>query len=271
MMCSSSIWLSSYSNRPAKLFDGVEQRLTIYLKSPHPGDVYSASYTHWYAEERGTLFEELCYEKSDRIGDGKFPAKTGKAIERAILSKMAKCKGRIFDFESRGAYGIWYHDAPTYWIRCLPFEPNIGIKSSKSDHYHKISAATQRDADIMCSILNSSIFYFHFKLISNCRDFGPKELRTFCVPQLNQQAISKLAEIGAELGRSLRENAKRSKREYSSGIVEYEEYFPQLSKQAIDRIDEVLGECYGFTQEELDFVINYDIKYRLGRPDDKVE
>jgi len=26
----------------------------------------------------------------------------------------------------------------------------------------------------------------------------------------------------------------------------------------------VLGEHYGFTAEELDFIINYDIKYRLG-------
>jgi len=26
-----------------------------------------------------------------------------------------------------------------------------------------------------------------------------------------------------------------------------------------------LGEHYGFTEEELDFIINYDIKYRMGR------
>jgi hypothetical protein len=32
--------------------------------------------------------------------------------------------------------------------------------------------------------------------------------------------------------------------------------------QAIDR---VLARHYGFTNEELDFIINYDIKYRMGR------
>jgi len=26
-----------------------------------------------------------------------------------------------------------------------------------------------------------------------------------------------------------------------------------------------IGALYGFTAEELDFIINYDIKYRLGR------
>ena len=30
-------------------------------------------------------------------------------------------------------------------------------------------------------------------------------------------------------------------------------------------LDRVLAEHYGFTDEELDFIINYDIKYRMGR------
>jgi hypothetical protein len=29
--------------------------------------------------------------------------------------------------------------------------------------------------------------------------------------------------------------------------------------------DIVLAKHYGFTDEELDFIINYDIKYRMGR------
>jgi hypothetical protein len=34
---------------------------------------------------------------------------------------------------------------------------------------------------------------------------------------------------------------------------------------AVDEIDKVLAKHYGFTDEELDFIINYDIKYRMGR------
>ena len=36
-------------------------------------------------------------------------------------------------------------------------------------------------------------------------------------------------------------------------------------KPIIDQIDKVLAKHYGFTDEELDFIINYDIKYRMGR------
>ena len=37
-----------------------------------------------------------------------------------------------------------------------------------------------------------------------------------------------------------------------------------LFESVIDEIDKVLAKHYGFTDEELDFIINYDIKYRMG-------
>ncbi|MCB6902932.1 hypothetical protein LK429_04630 [Hoylesella buccalis] len=48
------------------------------------------------------------------------------------------------------------------------------------------------------------------------------------------------------------------------GIVESYVYKKKLSKPIIDEIDKVLARHYGFTEEELDFIINYDIKYRMG-------
>ncbi len=37
-----------------------------------------------------------------------------------------------------------------------------------------------------------------------------------------------------------------------------------FSSPIIDKIDKVLAKHYGITEEELDFIINYDIKYRMG-------
>ena len=37
------------------------------------------------------------------------------------------------------------------------------------------------------------------------------------------------------------------------------------NKPTFDEIDTVLAGHYGFTAEELCFILNYDIKYRLGR------
>jgi hypothetical protein len=61
--------------------------------------------------------------------------------------------------------------------------------------------------------------------------------------------------------------AKSRRRIYNyvtSGRVEYDEFYMKLSKPIIDEIDKVLAKHYGFTEEELDFIINYDIKYRMG-------
>ena len=43
----------------------------------------------------------------------------------------------------------------------------------------------------------------------------------------------------------------------------------QNFKPIIDEIDRVLAQHYGFTEEELDFIINYDIKYRMGKDNEE--
>jgi len=37
-----------------------------------------------------------------------------------------------------------------------------------------------------------------------------------------------------------------------------------LKTRHIDEIDKTLAKHYGFIEEELDYIINYDIKYRMG-------
>jgi hypothetical protein len=39
----------------------------------------------------------------------------------------------------------------------------------------------------------------------------------------------------------------------------------RLTVRSREEIDRVPAAHYGFTDEELDFIINYDIKYRMGR------
>ena len=39
---------------------------------------------------------------------------------------------------------------------------------------------------------------------------------------------------------------------------------PKKSEPLIDEVDRVLSKHYGYSDEELDFIINYDINYRMG-------
>jgi hypothetical protein len=74
--------------------------------------------------------------------------------------------------------------------------------------------------------------------------------------------------LGENLQKSLTANAEHKTIQTRDGSeIAYAEFFASKSKPVIDEIDGILAEHYGFTHEELDFIINYDIKYRLGQDD----
>lgn len=264
-------WVSTYSNRPGKIFHGVEQRLTILLRLRRGSTIFTTYYQHWYEEERDMLMQRLSYYPTRLIQTRSMPYKIGDVVGRHVLEKILAKSAPITSLKSVGNFGCWYHDGPTYWIRALSFEPNIGLKSDKSNHYHKIATKTKEDALILSAILNSSTFYYYFKLISNCRDFGSKEFDEYKIGQITGADRHALSELGERLGTRLQSTAGLSSRKYPSGYVEYEEYYPQKAKPIIDEIDRVLAKHYGFTEEELDFIINYDIKYRMGKDNEEEE
>ena len=49
-----------------------------------------------------------------------------------------------------------------------------------------------------------------------------------------------------------------------SGKITYQEFSLRPVKPLIDDVDRLLAQHYGFTAEELDYILNYDIKYRMG-------
>jgi hypothetical protein len=65
---------------------------------------------------------------------------------------------------------------------------------------------------------------------------------------------------------SYRQNSTLRTVEYvTKGNITVQYFNFRPSKPIIDEIDRVLAKNYGFSDEELDFIINYDIKYRLGQ------
>lgn len=262
---SNDYWVSSYSNRPGKLFRGVEQRLVIFLRSMSDGVGYTTNYKHWYEEERESLFALLSYFPAEFFLSRGVPYKIGSHTESLVLKKLNTMRESIILLEGAGKHLCWFHDGPTYWIRGLPFEPESNTRSGRSNHYHRIVCPTHENAMALCAILNSSTFYYFFKSISNCRDFGVKELYVFPLSKLNIGSRAELCNLGLELGSRLKRTAKDCSRVYPSGKIQYKEYYPAISKNIIDKIDLVLGKEYHFTDEELDFIINHDIKYRMGR------
>jgi len=264
LLTKSKSWFSSFSNRPGKLFENVEQRLTIALSrsGSETGNYYASKYQHWYVEERGCLFNKLGYYNNRLWDDNLSLFKLGSKLEEDICNQLyyssqRELRTKLSSFLV-GEYQCYFHNAPTYFIRAMAFKPNNGEGMKESSHYKVLSCAFENS---LACILNSSLYYWFFKSISNCRDFAVREILPFPVGDLSNLDFEN---IGEQLSESYLQNRAIKSRVYPSGLVYYEEYYPAKSKPIIDEIDKVLAKHYGFTEEELDFIINYDIKYRMG-------
>jgi hypothetical protein len=62
---------------------------------------------------------------------------------------------------------------------------------------------------------------------------------------------------------------RRHARHLKRGKTDSYTIYARESKKIIDDIDGVLADLYGLTIEERDFIINYDIKYRMGNDNDE--
>lgn len=117
-------------------------------------------------------------------------------------------------------------------------------------------------AKIYDSMESSNLFWWYYSL--NFDMFNLKDYMIFSFRltyDINKSLI--------ELSLSLEEDMNKKKNilvvnNKTRGIVESYVYKKKLSKPIIDEIEKVLARHYGFTEEELDFIINYDIKYRMG-------
>jgi hypothetical protein len=80
-----------------------------------------------------------------------------------------------------------------------------------------------------------------------------------------------LVEKTNSLMKAYRETAVRREIPYkATGLVEYDEFYPRKVKDEIDKVDIVLGPIVGLTDEQVDFVCNFDLKFRtLAEPVDK--
>jgi hypothetical protein len=114
--------------------------------------------------------------------------------------------------------------------------------------------------------MNSTLFYWFYLNYSDGHNFTKYVISSIPFTFPEREIAKKLKSLTSKLMNDLEKNSNRKSAYYkATGQVEYDEYFPKKSKAIIDEIDAVLAEHYGFTKEELDFIINYDIKYRMGK------
>ena len=269
-----SIWLSNYAERPSKLFVGAEVLLTIILARKGLSTskrLYSTPLFKWSASERPFLFERLAYcPVKEKLKPFVIP-KLGRPLERSILAKMTTGGGQLGHcFRRESDYQIYYRiGGGRYWKIFTNFQPYFSLNGKKiaSSRENHLYFDSERIRDAVLSILSSSCFYWYFMISTNGRDLNRIDLEEYplSLNTLSARHQDILMALCASLMEDYRNKGQRKDKTSSlTGRIVYQEFYPRLSKPILDQIDSALAQHYGLDAEELDFILNYDIKHRMG-------
>jgi tRNA1(Val) A37 N6-methylase TrmN6 len=266
------IWNSYYSAsaQPSTLFNGVRHRLQIIISNKNKDNAncqcYTTNFIKWFSNERDVLFNTCLNYVLLRDNDTK-KEKISNLIELTILDKI-HINNNINEFIVDDGLQLFYHNAPVSWHKVfnfIPFYSESGIVK-QSSHLKSICFPSEEYLSITLCLLNSSLFYWYNWHFSNCRDLSSKDIlgMKLSLDKISDSNVKELKNLSSLLMEDLKSHSKIYKR-VSKGIkTEFDSFYPMFSKPIIDKIDKVLAKHYGFTEEELDFIINYDIKYRMG-------
>ena len=256
---------STFGFRPAKLFDGgtsANIHLSIVLCNGKK-DTSSMHHIKWNALFRKYLFltlpiyvtetSALCkiYKKLLRI---KSP------VEYSVLFKMASYKPVCSQFSLSSNY-VYYRSTGGLHYRVFSLFPTYSKKETV------VGFRKKEDSLIMFAIYASNLWNMFYYSVANCLDVAQYEISYFPIglEEMKQEIKDKLISLSEILDIDIKNKSEISIRHYINvGDVECYQFNMKLSKPIIDEIDKVLAKHYGFTEEELDFIINYDIKYRMG-------
>ena len=263
-------YISNFGVRPAKLFDGVDKRLSIFISSKE-NSWYTTKYRRWNEIERCIIFQTVKYVKAS-FNSFEIPGlcKISTLIERKILEKIFHFLSLSRDMKNKTPYKLQYTRKLQYFIQFFIETPIIYDKNDnviEPSELKHIYFDNEIDRDIAISALNSSLFFWFFITFADCRNVNAREIKSFPLSLTSVDlSIGKLLVIlSNKILKNLKDNSVFLPRnDKKAGLLKIQSFQPRLSKPIIDEIDKVLAKHYGFTDEELDFIINYDIKYRMG-------
>jgi hypothetical protein len=272
----SPAWISSYDMRPSSLFEGIAQRLSIIISHKRKNNfeqLFSGGYRRWSSEERLNLIQQTTYIAL------RVPRETGpllkyaQPIEHCIFAKIqGKPLGHLAS--DTFAESLYVHRIVRYFIKALDFIPlfvDAHGKRGKSEDYKEFGFEPSEQAQIT-ALLNSTLFYWFWR--SNCDGFHCGYNDVYAMPYksiIDEACRQSLKKLLAKLMRYLQEKSEERSIATKAGHIRYQEFYLSDAKPIIDEIDRVLAKHYGFTEEELDFILNYDIKYRMGRDTESEE
>ena len=258
------VFVSSFSNRPKQIFEAAELRTAI-LRCAKTNSPIEHLYTtrmmrRRNCDEISEIIHRLHFVDSLDIRlDGRLP-KVGYDIERVILNKMF-ANSKVLSFvDKRNGLPLYYRSAGgRYWNVVTNYTTHTSAEKSIPVKYVKQ----------LCACLSSSCFWFYQQAYTDGMNLKLFEVESFPVPNFDIVSKNKLSELAALYEKYIDDIEKHSRSHETSdtssyNIDSFKEYKIGYSKPLIDKIDDFIGPLYGLTKDEVEFIKNYELEYRMA-------
>ena len=263
----------SFPRRPESIFDGVEMPVTILISRPGDSEMFTTRISRFYTEERATALSVMRFAQHVARLHGHRLGKLGTGLDVEVFQKLDAAPRQLASLITPSSkHVLFYQEACRYWAKACKGYPFFRRNGERMAPPHGRTAFFENhDACAFAACLvNSTLFYWFYSGFSDCEHINDALMRTFKIP--NSWHDTDWSAVENRLARSLTEHSNRKTISTTQGHkIEYDELNASQSKSILDEIDCVLARRYGFTEEELDFIINYDIKYRMGRDSEENE
>ena len=267
LLARGSLMVLPYPRRPESMFDGVEMPVVILSSYPTQGHkIVTTRIGRMYGNERSVCLEKHGMVTHEIRLHGHRIGKLYSETEKSIIAKIVASRSSTQHLVARcGDQMVYYQEACRYWLKAqagLPFFSRNN-KVIQPPHGRIFPTTTASAAAFLGCLLNSSLFYWYYSLFSDCEHVNDDLVKTVPIP--DHWAMGCWQDLSEKLSYALTSNAKRKVIRTRQGhFIEYDEMKASRAKAEIDDIDIALGKIYSLTDEETDFIINYDIKYRMG-------
>lgn len=259
-------FISTYSDRPKKIFDNAEQPVSIIIAHKNNqkiNELYTTKVIKRYSSESiKDIISNLKFVNSIKyILPGRI-SKISYNIEQNILDKLFEIKLKISDLRRNEGKPIYYRTSGGRYY-------NIITNFSTNSNKEKTIYFDSEIRDLIGGILSSNLYFWYYHIYGNNLDRKSYDLDSFPIP-INELTGKYKPELEILYNRylsDLKQNSKEITTNYkhAKNIVIF---YARKSKHLIDQIDLALKDAYGLSDEEINFIINYDLKFRTDDSDE---
>ena len=259
-----NIRISSYAVRPKPVFERavVNTSILLFIKTEYKCHHLFSTKMHRRNEEKFNLqylVDHLQFiDVKEYLLYGRIP-KIGTTIEKIILQKIFR-QNKLKEFIKNNGYPIVYRFAGGRYFKVVTNYSN-GSSAERSIYF-----SDSKFANTVGCILSSNLSFWFYQIFSDNLNWKNYEIENFTIPNLSDGDISHLDKLYDRYLKDIERNAnvRVSTRQSSYNVDSFKEYKIVRSKAIIDEIDDYIGPLYCLTPEEIEFIKNYEIEFRMA-------